>query len=154
MEKRKSLTVIIKGVSNFDAQNPIIGSLLREIDVRKKQTSSSLILKAPNINDVVLKHRFDRLKKTDEPYNESDDDDDDGRGPGPPPSLPNFNFFGANSTSIIPPQDLNEPPKGYQRKMINYLHHHHHIAFLQKKMQQQAQLPRAENKLCPKLNLS
>ena len=61
--KENPLELLFKDVSNFDAQNPFIGSLLREIDVGKKDTLSNFLKKAPDINDVVVKHRFDRLKK-------------------------------------------------------------------------------------------
>ena len=61
--KENPLELLFKEVSNFDAQNPVIGSLSREKDVGKKNTSSNFLKKAPNVNDVVLKHRLDRLKK-------------------------------------------------------------------------------------------
>ena len=70
-----SLALLFKGVSNFDAQNPVIGSLLREIDSEKKKITSDLISKAPQINDVILRRMFENLRKTDEPYNANDDDD-------------------------------------------------------------------------------
>ena len=103
--KENPLELLFKDVSNFDAQNSVIGSLLCEIDLGKKQTSSGLISKAPNINDIILKQRFDRLKKRDEPYHNGDDDDDNDQGPGPgaPPSPPNFNFLEPTAPPLSPP---------------------------------------------------
>ena len=93
--KQNSLELLFKDVSNFDGHNPVIGSLFREIDVGKKDTLSNFLKKAPNVKDVVLKLRFERLKKKNELYNRGDNDDDgnnnDG-GLGPPPSPPRFNF--------------------------------------------------------------
>ena len=59
---------------------------------------SNFSKKAPNVNDVVLIHRFDRLKKKDETYNRSDNDDDDENndnnddGLSLPPLPPRFDF--------------------------------------------------------------
>ena len=56
------LALLFKDVANFDVQNPVIGSLLREIDLGKRSTNSDLIKKslskAPDINDTILLQRF------------------------------------------------------------------------------------------------
>ena len=52
-KKENALELLFKDVSNFDAENPVIGSLLRKIDVGKKDTLSNFLKKAPNVNDVV-----------------------------------------------------------------------------------------------------
>ena len=39
--KENPLELLHKDISNFDAQNPVIASLLREIDVDKRDTSSN-----------------------------------------------------------------------------------------------------------------
>ena len=71
------LALLFKDVANFDAQNPIIGSLLREIGLGKNKTKSSLISTAPDINDTILLHRFKKFKETSINYNNNDDDDGD-----------------------------------------------------------------------------
>ena len=71
------LALLLKDVANFDAQNPIIGSLLREIGLGKNKTKSSLISTAPDINDTILLHRFKKFKETSINYNNNDDDDGD-----------------------------------------------------------------------------
>ena len=114
--KENPLELLFKDVSNFDAQDPVIGYLLREIDVGKKDALSNFLKKAPNVNDVVLKHRFERLKKKDEPYNRGNDDDDDDNnynndgGIGPPPSPLRFNFPTAPSLSPLP-SNINFEPR-------------------------------------------
>ena len=60
------LALLFKDVATFDAQNPVIGSLLREIDLGKNKTKSTILL-----------HRFKKLKETPISYNNNDDDDDD-----------------------------------------------------------------------------
>ena len=52
-------------VSTFDAKNPIVGSLLRELDVRKKDIACELIKKAarqPEI-DFLIQNRQNDLEK-------------------------------------------------------------------------------------------
>ena len=68
------LALLFKSVANFVAQNLIIGSLLREIDLGKNKTKNSLISTAPDINDTVLLHRFKKFKETPINYNDNDDD--------------------------------------------------------------------------------
>ena len=68
---------------------------------------------APNVNNVVLKHRLDHLKKKDEPYNRGADDDgndnnDDGLSL--PPSPPRFNLPTAPTLSP-PPSNINFEPR-------------------------------------------
>ena len=47
-------------------QNPIIGSLVREIDVGKKDLASKLISKAPNPLDIELQSRLQALRNEDD----------------------------------------------------------------------------------------
>ena len=45
---KNPLELVFEDISTFDAENPIVGSLLREIDVNKKDTDSDLIKNLPN----------------------------------------------------------------------------------------------------------
>ena len=100
------LVLLFKDVATFDAQNPVIGSLLRETDLSKKGKNSDLIKKqlekAPDINDIILIKRFKKFKEIPVNFNNNDDDDNrpppPGLGPAPPP--PTFNDF----------QDFQAPP--------------------------------------------
>ena len=118
------LALLFKDVANFDAQNPIIGSLLREIDLGKNKTNSQLIAnqlsRAPNINDTILLNRFKILKDDPINYNNNDNnnnnnndnDDNDGRiNPlGPPPPPPTFNDFPSFSQTPTQPPNTFQPP--------------------------------------------
>ena len=90
------LALLFKDAATFDAQNPIIGSLLREIDLVKTGKNSDLIKKqlekAPDINDIILIQRFKKFKDDHVNFNNSNDnngDDDNNKpdypGPAPPP---------------------------------------------------------------------
>ena len=83
------LELVFEDISTFDAENSIVGSLLKELDIGKKDVTSELMKKAPRppIFDNPLKNRRNKLK--DRPYL-------------PPPPLP---------PSFPPPPPL-QPPSG------------------------------------------
>ena len=62
IRRQNLLKLVFKDISIFDVQNPVIGSLMREIDVGKKDLMSKLITKAPNPIDAELQTRFKALK--------------------------------------------------------------------------------------------
>ena len=137
------LAFFFKGVSNFDAQNPIIGSLLREINLEKKKITSDLISKAPQINDVISRRRFENLRKTDEPYNANNEDDNNDYNDGLPGQAP----LGS------PPSPINQQLLLYHlNRLLLYFHllkiylHHHPIVYLQEKTFLQVQMQPQENK--------
>ena len=68
----------------MDAENPIVGSLLRELDVGKKILLSDLIKQAPTPLgvDVAVRNRLNRLRDSKEPTDENN--------LSPPPSPPAF----------------------------------------------------------------
>ena len=128
------LVLLFKDIANFDGQNPVIGSLLREIDLGKNRAKSSLISTACDINDTVLLHRFKKLKETPVNYNYNDDDDNNDNNInnsknnnynnislGPPPSPiklsyifetapPSFNFSNVNLQQQLQQQQQRQQP--------------------------------------------
>ena len=96
------MALLFKDVATFDAQNPITGSLLREIYLAKKGKNSDLINKqldkAPHINDTILIQKFKQFKDNPINFNSSNDNNDDDDNskpsyPGPAPSAPTPNDF-------------------------------------------------------------
>ena len=67
---------MFEDISTFDAENPIVGSLLREGDIRKKQTDSDFIKSIPSHpgKEFEIQKRLNRLRGI--------DDTDVGRGNG------------------------------------------------------------------------
>ena len=98
------LALLFKEVANFDTQNPVTGSLLREIDLEKRSTNSDLIKKllskAPDINDTILLQRFKKFKETPINYNNYNDNDDDDNNDNNINNSKNFNY---NNISLSPP---------------------------------------------------
>ena len=98
------LALLFKDVANFDAQNSVIGSLLKEIDLGKRSTNSDLIKKllskAPYINYTILLQRFKKIKETPINYNDNDDNDDDDNNDNNINKRKNFNY---NNISLSPP---------------------------------------------------
>ena len=103
-QNNNALDVVYREKAKFDVQNPIIGDLLKEINKGKlseeeyfKKTKT-----APDIKDLDIKERFDRVfekkkKKKDNFLDRKDgDDDDDDSPPGspnvPPPPPMDFDF--------------------------------------------------------------
>ena len=47
LRRQNPLQLVFEDISTLDAENPIVGSLLREIDLNKKQTGSDFIKSLP-----------------------------------------------------------------------------------------------------------
>ena len=47
LRRQNPLELVFEDISTLDAENPIVGSLLREIDLNKKQTDSDFIKSLP-----------------------------------------------------------------------------------------------------------
>ena len=90
LRRQNPLELVFEDISMFDAENPIIGSLLRELDVGKKDVASDLIKKAPGPPglDFTIQNRLNKLKER----NETVSSNNLSSPPSPPPS------------SFLPPQ--------------------------------------------------
>ena len=65
LRRQNPLKLVFEDISTFDAENPIVGFLLRELDAGKKDVTSDLINKGPGPPglDFVLQNRLNKLKK-------------------------------------------------------------------------------------------
>ena len=48
LRRENPLELVFEDISTFDAENPIVGSLLREINIKKKQSDSDFIKSLPS----------------------------------------------------------------------------------------------------------
>ena len=66
----------------FDAENPIVGSLLREIDIKKKQSDSDFIKSLPSHpgKEFEIKKRLEKLKGTSNVFNNNNNNNNAGGG--------------------------------------------------------------------------
>ena len=64
LQRHNSFELIFGDIPTFDAENPIAGSLLKEIDVKKKGTDSDLIKNLPNQpgKEFEIRKILDRIK--------------------------------------------------------------------------------------------
>ena len=64
IRRQNLLELVFEDISKFDAENPIVGSLLRELDIGKKDVASEIVKKAPRPPGVeeIIRKRLDRLK--------------------------------------------------------------------------------------------
>ena len=120
IRRQNPLELVFEDISTFDAENPIVGSLLKELDVGKKDITSELVKKTPRppIFDNYLKNRLNKFKDRPEPKDDNDNDlsplplppsfppppppPHSGRPPSPPPS------FSLPSGRVL--ESLPEPP--------------------------------------------
>ena len=113
------MELVFEDISTFDAENPIVCSLLREIDIKEKQWNSDFITSFPSQpgKEFEIQKRFDRLRgigRTN--FNDSNNNNNNnnninpGGGTnlnnfslGPPPSLPTIEDFIENGAPPPPP---------------------------------------------------
>ena len=89
IRRQYPLELVFEDISTFDIENPIVGSLLKEIDVGKKDTASELIKKSPRAPGVnfTIRRRLDKLKDRPEPKGSNNNISPP---PSPPPQPPPF----------------------------------------------------------------
>ena len=85
LRRQNLLELVFEDISTFDAENPIVGSLLRELDVGKKNLSSDLIKQTPTPPgfDMAIRNRLNRIKDRQKPT-----DDNNLSLPPSPPAFP------------------------------------------------------------------
>ena len=76
MRRRQNpLELVFEDISTFDAEKPIVGSLLRKLGISKKHVASDLVKKAPRPPgvDISLRNRLDKLRDRQEPVADNND---------------------------------------------------------------------------------
>ena len=123
LRRQNPLELVFEDISTFDAENPIVGSLLREFDIKKKQSDSDFIKSLPSQtgNKFEIKKRLDILrhggKNSNFGNNNNNNNFSSGGDPpsfgtgGDPPSLPSIEDFLDGGPRPQPPHH----------------HHHHHL---------------------------
>ena len=87
MRRQNPLEIVLEEISTFDAENPIVASLLRGIDPNKKQTDSDFIKSLPSHpgKEFEIQKRLDRLRdiqKFNKNNNNDNNNNNDGGGRG------------------------------------------------------------------------
>ena len=116
LRKQNPLELVFEDISTFDAENPIVGSLLREIDLNKKQTDNDFIESLPSQpgKEFEIQKRLDRLRgikrfRNDNNYNNNNNNDDgDGGGGGNLLGLGPTTPQNRNTTFIPEVPDINK----------------------------------------------
>ena len=128
IRKQNPLELVFEDISTFDSENPIAGILLREVDVRKKQTDSDFIKSLPSQpgKEFEIKKRLEKLRGTaTNNFNNNNNNNNNNVNPGgggvdisglgPPPTLPKIEDLIDNGPSLFPPP----PPTGGQEVTSN-----------------------------------
>ena len=121
--QQKTFKLIFEKTSFFEAQSPVVGSLLWELDIGKKDQASEFIKKAPRPGVYLdIQKRLEALRKDNNKFNNNSDGS-----PLPGPSPPTFNNF------VPPPQ---YPLHRHHRRHLihfnnhNIFHYHQHHRYL------------------------
>ena len=118
LRRQNPIELVFEDILTFDAENPIVGSLLRELDGRKTLTAGDLVKKEPGPPgvDLVIRNRLNKLKERKNntslpptppppPF----------LTPPPPPTWPPSSSFPFNlpSPPLLPPSPTNQmfPPQ-------------------------------------------
>ena len=82
LRKQNPLELVFEDLSTFDAENPIVGSLLREIDIKKKQSDSDFIKSLPSHpgKEFEIKKRLDKFRDRDDKYFNNNNNSNPGGG--------------------------------------------------------------------------
>ena len=82
LRRQNPLELVFEDISTFDAENPIVGSLLREIDIKKKQSDSDFLKFLPRHpgKEFEIKKRLDKLKGTSNVFNNNNNNNAGGGG--------------------------------------------------------------------------
>ena len=86
-------------LKHFDAQNPVIGNLIKEINIGKKKDLSKILKDAPDIIDLELSSRLNRLRN-DETFNLDGNNN-------------NNNKNNNNNNSLLPPPSSSFSPQNF-----------------------------------------
>ena len=64
LRRQNLIELVFEDISTFDVENPIVGSLLKELDIGKKDVASELIKNAPGPPglDFIIRNRLNKLK--------------------------------------------------------------------------------------------
>ena len=100
LRRQNPLELVFEDISTFDAENPIVGSLLREIDIKKKQSGSDFIKSLPSHpgKEFEIKKRLEKLREI-----KNDNNNNFGNGPPPPTGGTNIDFLNKYGLDKPPP---------------------------------------------------
>ena len=100
LRRQNPLELVFEDISTFDAENPIVGSLLREIDIKKKQSGSDFIksLHSHPGKEFEIKKRLEKLREI-----KNDNNNNFGNGPPPPTGGTNIDFLNKYGLDKPPP---------------------------------------------------
>ena len=118
LRRQNPVKLVFVGISTFDAKNPIIGSLLHELDVKEMVLSSDLFKGAPSTpgQNSEIQKRLDRLHNGAEPKSRrninNNNNNNNSSNLSPPPSPPSLLPSPSSGAYIPSPLPFVPPPSG------------------------------------------
>ena len=124
------MELVFEDVSTFDAENPIVGSLLRETDLNKKQTDNDFIKSLPSQpgKEFEIQKRLDTLNgiKRYGKKNNNNNDNNSGNLFSPPPPGP-----GGDNDLFPPRQDKDQDYHHHQIILQIFMFLHRHLVLIE-----------------------
>ena len=118
LRRQNPIELVFEDISTFDVEDPVVGSLLKELDFGKKDLASEFIKNAPGPpgTDFVIRDRLNKLKDRREFENNNNNNNlSPPPSPPPPPS-----FFLNNHHHLL---------HKYQYLLNNHFYHHNHLHY-------------------------
>ena len=113
LRRQNPLELVFEDISTFDAENPIFGSLIKELDVGKKDIASEIIKIAPGPPGVgfVIRNRLNGLKDGKE-FENNNNNNNNNNNLSPPPSPSPSPLFSSQKSlpPLIPPPIPRQQP--------------------------------------------
>ena len=104
-DTQNPVEMLFKNLKHWDTQNSVIGNLIREVDIGKKKDLSKFLSQAPDVEDLKLQSRLNKLHSRNEFFNIGGDDNNNNYPfipPPPPPQPP--------QPPYVPPPPPFQPP--------------------------------------------
>ena len=73
IKNQNPIELLFKDLKHFDTQNPVTGNLNPEVDIGKKKDLSKFLSHAPDVKDLELQSRLNKLRSKNEFFNSGDD---------------------------------------------------------------------------------
>ena len=132
LRRQNPSELVFEDISTFDAENPVVGCLLKEIDLKKKQSDSNFIKSLPSHpgKEFEIKSRLEKLRREETIKNNNNNDNNNNNnnnnknnnnfGPGgKPPSLPSIEDFLDGGGPRPPPPSPPPPPPSISGSLFN-----------------------------------
>ena len=110
LKNQNPIELLFKDIKHFDAQNPVIGSLIRKADIGKKKYLSKFLDKAPDFRELEICSRLNKLRERNDFFNNNNNNNHNNGGNNFLSILPSPPHIGYENSNKFPPPAPPPPP--------------------------------------------